>query len=410
MTQHDEEFYIIDNRSFHKKLENVSTSVLHHLTMKQVHKLLDQPVDASISIFQNFTANKSGKCYYPFFLREPFSLKEVDFCSLIEPLHLQQLRDEKVIPLICMISESWKLFNLEPDRIFHNSPYFNIINWLEKYGIKEQNVVWLTCDRYLKTDKRVKAKFIHFDFFLEQQKVLKNKFLPLTDVKHRYISMAQGVPRHHRYAITYLLYKNDLLKYGAVSCVEYKNFSYITDTKTKTTDSYISKLKDFNESVFDSFKNILPLTIDNKSTHIQVPDPGQRSPINLHQDGRDESHLFKNVFLNVVNETHQQDELVFITEKTYRTINYCRPFVVNGGPGSLKYLKELGFQTFDKFWDESYDNELDDHERIYKILDIIKYICNLEEKQLDALYNGMVPILEHNYDTLKNYKQWYKLN
>ena len=163
-------FNLINNKSFHNKLEN---------------KIPDDPVDASNSVFDRLSLDLDGKCYYPLFLREPFSLKDFDFCKLIDPKHLQQLKDREIIPLVCMLSESWGLFNLEPNRIFRNSAYFNIIDQLENNNIKEEDVVWLTCNKYMRQDPRIKAKFIHFDFFLEQQKVFENKFLPLTKIKHR---------------------------------------------------------------------------------------------------------------------------------------------------------------------------------------------------------------------------------
>ena len=363
-------FNLINNKSFHNKLER---------------KLLDEPVDASNSLFDGLSLDLDGKCYYPLFLREPFSLKDFDFCKLIDPEHLQQLKDREIIPLVCMLSESWKLFNFEPNRIFRNSAYFNIIDQLEKNNIKEEDVVWLTCDKYMRQDPRIKAEFIHFDFFLEQQKVLKNKFLPLTKIKHRYLSMAQGVPRHHRYAMTYQLYKNNLLEHGAVSCSAYENFHY--NTRPGTTDEYMSKLENFEQTVFDSFKQSLPHTIDNQ--------------INIHQVGNDESHLFENVFVNLVNETHQPDDRVFITEKTYRAINYCRPFIINGDKGSLTYLKEMGFKTFDQFWDESYDDEESDHVRITKITEVVRDICHRSNEELLTQYNDMLPILRHNYSILK---------
>ena len=372
-------FNLINNKSFHNKLEN---------------KIPNEPVDASNSVFDGLSLDLDGKCYYPLFLREPFSLKDFDFCKLIDPEHLQQLKDREIIPLVCMLSESWPLFNLEPTRIFRNSAYFNIINQLEKNNIKEEDVVWLTCDKHISQDPRIKAKFIHFDFFLEQQKVFENKFLPLTKIKHRYLSMAQGVPRHHRYAMTYQLYKNNLLEHGAVSCSAYENFHY--NTRPGTTDEYMSKLENFKQTVFDSFKQSLPHTIDNQ--------------INIHQVGNDESHLFENVFVNLVNETHQPDDRVFITEKTYRAINYCRPFIINGDKGSLTYLKEMGFKTFDQFWDESYDDEESDHVRITKITEVVRDICHRSNKELLTQYNDMLPILRHNYSILKNYEQWNQLN
>lgn len=47
----------------------------------------------------------------------------------------------------------------------------------------------------------------------------------------------------------------------------------------------------------------------------------------------------------------------FISEKIFKPIAYQHAFVVHGTPGTLRYLHELGFETFDHVIDESYDNE-----------------------------------------------------
>ena len=54
-------FNLINNKSFHNKLEN---------------KIPNGPVDASNSVFDGLSLDLDGKCYYPLFLREPFSLKD----------------------------------------------------------------------------------------------------------------------------------------------------------------------------------------------------------------------------------------------------------------------------------------------------------------------------------------------
>ena len=76
----------------------------------------------------------------------------------------------------------------------------------------------------------------------------------------------------------------------------------------------------------------------------------------------------------------------------------------------MQYLKEMGCKTFNKCWDESYDTEKNDHEKINKITKIIQHICGLDHARLMTLYESMLPTLEHNYKALKNYEQWSKLN
>ena len=47
-----------------------------------------------------------------------------------------------------------------------------------------------------------------------------------------------------------------------------------------------------------------------------------------------------------------------------------------------KYLKKLGYKTFDKWWDESYDNELDLDIRLNMIIQILKDLSEKTEKEL----------------------------
>ena len=391
---------MVDNAIKFRLVENLPL----HLQLEKLTPAGSEPVCASMGVvFQKLEQDPNGKCYYPFFLREPFTWKNIDFCELIEPKHLQQLKNREITPLVVMLSESWTLLQLEPNRIFRNSTYFNVIDQLVKKGIREEDVVWLICNQYQPADPRAKAKFIHADFYLEQQKLIPTAFMPLTDIKNKFLSLARGTPKHHRFAMTYMLYKNDLMKHGKISCREYENFSYMESPEN--TDEYISMLDGFDSNTFEQFKTMLPLEIGNEPAR-----ESWQSPINLHQDGRDESHLFRNTFLNLVNETHQQDDLVFITEKTYRSINYCRPFVINGDRGSLRYLKDMGFKTFDKFWDESYDEETSDHARITKLIELVTHITSRSERELLDLFDEMLPVIEHNYKQLKNIKQWSKLD
>jgi hypothetical protein len=53
-----------------------------------------------------------------------------------------------------------------------------------------------------------------------------------------------------------------------------------------------------------------------------------------------------------------------LTEKTFKAIALEMPFVLVAPAGSLAYLREYGFQTFDEIFDESYDLETDDVKRI----------------------------------------------
>ena len=108
-----------------------------------------------------------------------------------------------------------------------------------------------------------------------------------------------------------------------------------------------------------------------------------------------EAHL--KCFLNIVTETLYDNESLFISEKTYKPIYLCQPFIVFGNPFTLNKLHELGYKTFDRWWDENYDSELDLKQRFDKIVKVIEQISDLNINQLMKLKNEMREVLIHNY-------------
>ena len=102
-------------------------------------------------------------------------------------------------------------------------------------------------------------------------------------------------------------------------------------------------------------------------------------------------------FLNIVTETSYDSDRIFISEKTYKPIYLCQPFIVFGNPYTLKKLHELGYKTFDRWWDESYDSETDLKRRFDKIVSILEMISELSLDELTDLKNEMQDILIHNY-------------
>ena len=66
-------------------------------------------------------------------------------------------------------------------------------------------------------------------------------------------------------------------------------------------------------------------------------------------------------------------------------------------------MKQYGFKTFDKWWDESYDNEKDDWKRLQMIMDLALKISNMDNNILLGMYKNMKDVLQHNISVLENY-------
>ena len=84
---------------------------------------------------------------------------------------------------------------------------------------------------------------------------------------------------------------------------------------------------------------------------------------------------YANTKFEVVLETLFDDNRIQLTEKILRPIACGHPFILASTPGSLAYLKNYGFKTFDGIINESYDTELDPVKRLNLIVTAMKTIA-----------------------------------
>jgi hypothetical protein len=100
--------------------------------------------------------------------------------------------------------------------------------------------------------------------------------------------------------------------------------------------------------------------------------------------------------IEVVLETLFDDSRHHLTEKSLRPIACGRPFILMATPGSLQYLKQYGFETFDGLIDETYDTITDPRERMVAITQEIKRISELSHAQKRLLWIKLYAIAERN--------------
>ena len=109
---------------------------------------------------------------------------------------------------------------------------------------------------------------------------------------------------------------------------------------------------------------------------------------------------------HIVTETVYYEQKLHLTEKIFKPIVLERPFILLSTQGNLSYLKSYGFKTFDRWIDESYDNEMDPDVRLQKVVDEIEKLCRKSMSELLIMYREMHEILkfnkEHFYGNFKN--------
>jgi hypothetical protein len=101
-------------------------------------------------------------------------------------------------------------------------------------------------------------------------------------------------------------------------------------------------------------------------------------------------------YFSVVTETIFDYPHTFRTEKTWKPMIMCHPFVVAANAGYYRDLHAAGFRTFGHLIDESFDLIDDPKSRADRIVDVVADIC----------YNGAASFLESARSVCKyNYQQ-----
>ena len=104
---------------------------------------------------------------------------------------------------------------------------------------------------------------------------------------------------------------------------------------------------------------------------------------------------------SIVSETNDNDTDVFMTEKIWKPIIAQQFFVVHGNYLYLQKLKEMGFKTFNNYFEEVYDLDRDPDVRINTIVDV----CDrLRDAPWRDMYLQSQALRQYNFDNFFNEK------
>jgi hypothetical protein len=98
---------------------------------------------------------------------------------------------------------------------------------------------------------------------------------------------------------------------------------------------------------------------------------------------------------SIVSETNDNDYNVFMTEKIWKPIIAQQFFVVHGNYLYLQKLREMGFRTFNNYFEEAYDLDKDPNTRINTIVNL----CDrLRDAPWEDMYLHSKALRQHNFD------------
>jgi hypothetical protein len=166
-----------------------------------------------------------------------------------------------------------------------------------------------------------------------------------------------------------------------------------------------------NESLISFDKNLITNEIPNlfqQKPNIEIkfnnlPDKVVADRIDIENTNgyeHENEKLFLDSYISIVTETSFYIDNDFISEKIWKPLYQFHPFIVVGRPHLLKYLREIGFKTFDWIIDESYDEVEDNDLRMEMIINEIKKLNNLSLLEIEELIHENFSKLEHNHNLL----------
>jgi hypothetical protein len=125
--------------------------------------------------------------------------------------------------------------------------------------------------------------------------------------------------------------------------------------------------------------------------------------------GFENKDMYLNTYLSVVTESlffplDQEFPVGFLSEKIWKPIGHCQPFILAGPSGSLEYIKNTyGFKTFHPYINESYDQENDDYERIKSIIKELDKFSNKTKEEKDQFLINVKDICIFNQNKFLEY-------
>ena len=354
------------------------------------------------SIYEIIKDRENGINYGWFYIIEPHSGFDLFFGK--NPVHNQFLMNfmsDKAINEIVNHNGRLLINYVIDGGLGINTENFNmIIDFTRKNKIPDEKVYLIFSDFKLKNNLEkigVGYNVIDYNFYLQYKshefnKILNDKNETSSIVtKEDFISKKDSdkkdfllLTRHWKKHRIFLLNKlhrlgldNNLVSWEK----SYYNHNYIEDLKKH----------DNNEEFID--------LIINTSKYIDVEDL-----VNVFGIGFENKDMYLNTYISLVTESMFFQEDVnfptgFLSEKIWKPIGHCQPFILAGPSKSLEYIKQkYNFKTFHPFIDESYDNEDDDMKRIQMIeLEVEKFTKKTKAEKIEFLDN-VKDICIHNQE------------
>jgi len=301
------------------------------------------------------------------------------------------------------LNQGYVLLTCILESFLEDDIFFKIYNYFKEHNIPLYRVIYLTnCanaeEIYLDFCKRnnlepeIKCEYIGL-YLLNQRGILNDKGFEKRIIPNQRLVKKEKLflnfnrrSRQHRYKFLLNMQKENLLDKCSISFLkEHQDVTHWLHDMREFSNIFSIGMTD--TMLLDLYKK-LPLTLDT--------DNFNRFP--MEDELFSTAKLYDNTYISIVSETNFENNIIHMTEKTIKPIVFKHPFIIIGPAGTLKKLKEIGMRTFSNFWDESYDDELDDKIRMEKIVNLCKEIAAWPSHRLVEFYLKSAEIVNYNFN------------
>lgn len=357
-----------------------------------IHKQNEYFYVSKISVLENIL-HQDDVLYTSIILGYPSSAwnKEIDLFQFLDPNLIYDLQSKDLIlivdytfegfskfecPIIEILEKNAITYKINPKKIFYCSAnlkdYSDLINCIPIYTLD-----------YFQNFRNNRKEIYSNNNIDSIKKTLRKKFdggICLSLSRRN---------RNHRVLGHFMLSNSEIANYCIISQDKLRHIDI--DDKT------LSKIG-VNRKSIKNFLKKLPLIADHN--RFDTNDPFNPL-LKLHR---------KTIF-SIVNETSNNDwneTSLFFSEKILKPIINFQPMIIWGQKNINQNLKELGFKTYESYFDLHFDSEPDNILRYKKLLDsIIPIVKSLAEKDIEEKINWRFKnkeLLEYNYNVfVENY-------
>lgn len=345
-----------DNRLKSKDLVKVSLKQQYH-TIYSEHTVVENPDEAE---------------FLYIFVNNINFFKRIDEYKVNKQI-LKNLQSQKCKLLIEIPDDGW--FGSK-----NNNTLEKLQEWLDDNNILQKNV-YVKNLNLISNERKTKINMITDTIMSERYlRDTPSEVCKFNSIDKLFLNYNRNVTRHKLY-LGYTLFQNNLIENALIGFSD----KYLNSESIGQDYSFLN----YNFNILYKFLKSLPYKIDNKNIKY-LNDQGTIGQVLHHDD-------YERTFLSLVSESTCESGVVYLSEKTFKPIAMGHPFIIVGSQGSLTKLRDIGYKTFDKWWDEGYDECTSYKDRINRIRDILLTLKEISFSSQKIIREEMKEVIDYNF-------------